>query len=110
MKLPDLPFTVTDWKNVSPEMVPGETGTSTWRVFQADDLRVRIVEYGPDYLADHWCDRGHVLYVLDGQLQVQMKDGRSFEIKAGQSLQVSDFGDAAHRVYAEHTCRVFIVD
>ena len=24
-------------------------------------LRVRMVEYSPGYLADHWCAKGHIL-------------------------------------------------
>ena len=32
-----------------------------WRTLEIGDIRVRIVEYSPGYLADHWCDRGHIL-------------------------------------------------
>ena len=56
-----------------------------------------MVEYSPGYLADHWCDRGHVLYVLQGELDSELRDGRKFKLTAGMSYQVSDFGDAAHR-------------
>ncbi len=56
-----------------------------------------MVEYSPGYLADHWCDRGHVLYVLKGELDSELRDGRKFKLTAGMSYQVSDFGDAAHR-------------
>ena len=70
MKIPPLPFTVTDWSAVSPTVHPGETGEAIWRTFTIGDLRVRQVEYTPGYLADHWCDLGHVLYVLEGELEV----------------------------------------
>lgn len=66
MKLPTLPFTVTDWSDVARAEHPGETGTSYWRTLQLGELRVRIVDYTPGYLADHWCDRGHVLlFIVD---------------------------------------------
>src|SRR5687767_8450757 len=61
MKIPTLPFTVTDWSKVEPTTRKGETGQATWRTLDIGDLRVRMVEYTPGYLADHWCDRGHVL-------------------------------------------------
>ena len=64
MKIPALPFTVTDWSQVAVTTHPGETGEALWRTLDIGDLRVRMVEYSPGYLADHWCDRGHVLYVL----------------------------------------------
>jgi hypothetical protein len=58
MKIPPLPFTVTDWSAVAPTVHPGETGEAIWRTFTIGDLRVRQVEYMPGYLADHWCDLG----------------------------------------------------
>ena len=110
MKIPTLPFTVTDWSQVEPTTHPGETGTAIWRTLTIGDIRIRQVEYTPGYLADHWCDRGHILYVLEGEIISQLKDGRSFTLSAGMSYQVSDHGDAAHRSWAPKGARLFIVD
>jgi hypothetical protein len=110
MNIPSLPFTVTDWARVPATEHKGETGNATWRTFSIGDLRVRMVEYSPGYLADHWCDRGHVLYVLEGELDTELRDGRKFTLTAGMSYQVSDFGDAAHRSSTQTGARLFIVD
>jgi len=110
MKLPALPFTVTDWNQVPVTRHPGETGEALWRTFSTAELRVRIVEYSPGYKADHWCDRGHVLYVLEGELHGELKDGRRFVLTPGMSYQVSDFGDAAHRSSTDVGAKLFIVD
>ncbi|PDT76604.1 DHCW motif cupin fold protein [Bradyrhizobium sp. C9] len=110
MKIPTLPFTVTDWSNVEPTVHPGETGQALWRTLDIGELRVRMVEYSPDYLADHWCDRGHVLYVVKGELDTELRDGRKFTLKPGMSYQVSDFGDAAHRSSTATGATLFIVD
>ena len=110
MKIPALPFTVTDWSKVSVTVHPGETGQALWRTLNIGELRVRMVEYTPGYLADHWCDRGHVLYVLEGELVTELRDGRSFTLRAGMSYQVSDFGDAAHRSSTKTGVKLFIVD
>jgi Xaa-Pro aminopeptidase len=110
MKIPTLPFTVTDWTSVEPTRHPGETGHALWRTLDIGDLRVRCVEYSSGYLADHWCDRGHVLYVLDGELTTELKDGRVFTLTPGMSYQVSDFGDAPHRSSTVAGARLFIVD
>ncbi|WP_445145848.1 DHCW motif cupin fold protein [Dyella sp. Tek66A03] len=110
MKIPALPFTVTDWEHVPPTLHPGETGEARWRTFVVGDLRVRLVEYSPGYLADHWCDRGHVLYVLEGELHTELKDGRRFVLMPGMSYQVSDYGDAAHRSSTATGAKLFIVD
>ncbi|WP_201314279.1 DHCW motif cupin fold protein [Dyella sp. EPa41] len=110
MKIPALPFTVTNWAEVPPTKHPGDTGEALWRSFHVGDLRVRLVEYSPGYLADHWCDRGHVLYVLEGELHSELADGRRFVLTPGMSYQVSDWGDAAHRSYTPTGARLFIVD
>ena len=110
MKLPPTPFTLTDWASVAPVEYPGSTGTSHWRSVESGELRVRLVEYGPGFLADHWCDRGHVLLVLEGVLRVELRDGTTHELEAGQSFQVSDYGAPAHRVATGTGARVFIVD
>ena len=89
---------------------PGETGEARWRSFEIGDLRVRMVEYSSGYLADHWCDRGHVLLVLEGELDTELRDGRKFTLKPGMSYQVSDFGDAAHRSFTSTGVKLFIVD
>ena len=110
MKLPEMPFTVTNWSEVPPTVHPGEVGEAVWRSFAVGALRVRLVEYPPGYLADHWCDRGHILFVLEGELVSELRDGRKFTLKAGTSYQVSDFGDAAHRSYTPSGAKLFIVD
>jgi hypothetical protein len=110
MKIPDLAFTVTDWATIPATVHPGETGEAQWRTFAVGDLRVRRVDYSPGYLADHWCDRGHVLFVVSGELVSELRDGRRFTLTAGMSYQVSDFGDAAHRSSTATGATLFIVD
>ena len=110
MNIPDLAFTVTDWSAVEPSILLVVTGEATWRSFAIGDLRVRMVEYSPGYLADHWCDRGHVLFVLEGELISELRDGRKFTLSAGMSYQVSDFGDAAHRSSTATGVKLLIVD
>ncbi|MCA1395483.1 DHCW motif cupin fold protein [Bradyrhizobium sp. BRP56] len=110
MKIPTLPFTVTDWNQLEPSVHPGETGQALWRTLNIGELRVRMVEYSPGYPADHWCDRGHVLYVVAGELDTELRDGRRFTLKPGMSYQVSDFGDAAHRSSTKTGATLFIVD
>lgn len=64
----------------------------------------------PGYLAGHWCDRGHVLFVVDGVLETELKDGRRFTLKSGMSYPVSDFGNSPHRSSTRTGVKLFIVD
>ncbi len=88
----------------------GATGKAIWRTRMVGEMRVRLVEYSPGYLADHWCDRGHVLFVIEGELDSELKDGRTFHLKPGMSYHVSDNGDPAHRSSTSVGARLFIVD
>ena len=109
MKIEDVPFNTIDWSQVEPTQYPGETGYATWRTFEAGNIRVRMVEYSPGYFANHWCNRGHVLLVLEGELVTELQDGRTFHLKAGTSYQVAD-GAEPHRSHTEAGAKLFIVD
>jgi quercetin dioxygenase-like cupin family protein len=109
MRMAGIPFGTTDWSAVEPTSHKGEVGSATWRTRQFGDIRVRMVEYSPGYLADHWCQKGHVLLVLDGELKTELADGRTVVLKQGQSYQVAD-GTLAHRSYTEGGAKLFIVD
>lgn len=110
MKLPSLAFTVTDWASIPATEHPGETGVAHWRTLTIGDIRIRQVDYTPGYCADHWCDRGHILFVLEGEIETELRDGRRFLLQAGMSYQVSDFGDSAHRSSTRTGAKLFIVD
>ena len=47
-----------------------------WRTQDFAGVRVRMVEYTPGYISDHWCNKGHVLLCLDGELETELEDGR----------------------------------
>ncbi|MDB5695420.1 MAG: hypothetical protein JWN21_963 [Sphingomonas bacterium] len=110
MKIPPVPFTLTDWSAVPATTHPGDAGVAIWRTIEVGDLRIRMVEYSPGYIADHWCDRGHVLLVLEGELVSELRDGRSFALSQGMHYHVSDHGDASHRSSTTSGAKLFIVD
>lgn len=109
MELKDIPFGVVDWEKVEPEEHPGERGKATWRVFMQGNVRVRMVEYSPGYIADHWCKKGHIILVLEGEMTTELNDGRTFIVKAGSSYQVGD-DEGAHRTFTSTGVKLFIVD
>lgn len=109
MKLEDIPFGTTDWQTIEPTEHPGVTGFALWRMQQFGAMRVRMVEYSPNYLADHWCEKGHIVLCLAGALHTELTDGRSFELRPGVSYQVAD-GVDAHRSSTATGATLFIVD
>jgi hypothetical protein len=109
MKIENLPFQVTDWAGIEPTNHPGEQGMAHWRTQRFGVLRVRMVEYSPGYLADHWCSKGHVLLCLEGELHTELADGRSFTLTPGMSYEVADDAEP-HRSSTRTGARLFIVD
>ena len=109
MDMTNIPFGVTDWSTVEPTEHPGITGKATWRTQQFGDIRVRMVEYSPGYVADHWCEKGHILLCLDGRLETELADGRTFVLTPGVSYQVADHAEP-HRSSTAIGARLFIVD
>ncbi len=109
MKIQDVPFCTVDWNTVEPTEHPGLTGKALWRTLEIGNIRVRMVEYSPGYSADHWCSRGHVLLVLEGELITELSDGRRFKLTSRTSYQVADEINP-HRSYTEKGAKLFIVD
>jgi quercetin dioxygenase-like cupin family protein len=109
MHLDNIPFQVTDWSAVAVTEHPGDSGVARWRTVEVGNVRVRRVEYTAGYVANHWCERGHVLLVLQGELVTELRDGRSFTLKAGDSYEVAD-GAAPHRSRTAGGASLFIVD
>jgi len=109
MRMSEIPFTLTEWAQI--EAVPhrGETGMAHWRTQHFGPIRVRMVEYSPGYLADHWCAKGHVLLCLEGELVTELEDGRRFTLRPGMSYQVADDAEP-HRSSTVEGAKLFIVD
>ena len=109
MKMTGIAFATTNWEHVEPTLHPGESGEATWRTQDFGDIRVRRVTYSPGYMADHWCDKGHVLYCLTGQLVTDLADGRRVILGPGMSYQVAD-STLAHRSSTTVGAELLIID
>lgn len=109
MFLNDIPFGTTDWSTVETTEHAGESGVAIWRTRQFGVVRVRMVEYSAGYRADHWCEKGHILLCLAGDLDTELADGRTFRLRPGVSYQVADKAEA-HRSFSASGATLFIVD
>jgi quercetin dioxygenase-like cupin family protein len=109
MKITDLPFGTTNWAELERTEHKGDTGLAYWQTRNFGDIRVRMVEYTKGYLADHWCKKGHILFCLEGELETELEDGRTFTLTPGMSYQVADNAEA-HRSSTKVGAKLFIVD
>ena len=109
MEMAGIPFGTTDWASVERTEHKGKTGVAFWRTRNFGGIRVRMVEYSPGYLADHWCEKGHILLCLEGELHTELQDGRKFLLKPGMSYQVADKAEP-HCSFTPIGATLFIVD
>jgi mannose-6-phosphate isomerase class I len=102
--------TAIDWANVAASRQQGKSGAATAHVRQFGEVQLRLMSYSPDYVADHWCHKGHVVFVVDGQLEIEHQDGKRYELQAGMSYFVGDNEASPHRVTTRHGASIFVVD
>lgn len=85
-----IPFQTIDWNQIEKTEHQGESGIALWQTLYFDKLRIRIVEYSPGYLADHWCTKGHIVHCLDGEFTTELLHGEKTKMQKGQTYVVSD--------------------
>jgi hypothetical protein len=104
-----IPFQLIDWNAIPKTEYAGETGMAFWKTMQYEGLRIRIVEYSPGYLADHWCSKGHIVHCLEGEFVSELIDGSNCSLQQGMTYVVSD-EMSQHRSYTEKGVKVMIID
>lgn len=104
-----IPFQSIVWSSLPAEEQSGESGTSLSRVIDLPGLRIRMVEYSAAYLADHWCEKGHIVHCLEGAFITELKGGEKILLSAGESYVVSD-GMSSHRSFSENGAKLLIID
>jgi hypothetical protein len=104
-----IPFQTIDWTNVPKTAHKGEKGIAYWQTLQYEGLRVRIVEYSAGYVADHWCEKGHIVHCLEGDFVSELQAGEAFKLTKGMTYIVSD-ELSSHRSISENGVKLMIID
>ena len=105
----NIPFHNIDWTLIEKTEHKGETGTAFWQTIQFNGLRIRLVEYSKEYLADHWCEKGHIVHCLEGEFVSELKTGENFILSKGMSYVVSD-ELSSHRSFSKNGVWLLIID
>jgi len=105
----NIPFQTIDWTNVPKEKHEGETGTAYWQTIQFNGLRIRMVEYSGGYVADHWCQKGHIVHCLEGEFTSELQNNERFELTKGMTYIVSD-EISSHRSTTRNGVKLLIID
>ena len=105
----NIPFQTVDWEKIPKTEHKGETGIAYWQTLQFQGLRIRIVEYSAGYVADHWCEKGHIVYCLEGEVINEQQNGENSILTQGMSYVVSD-ELSSHRSVTEKGVKLMIID
>jgi hypothetical protein len=104
-----IPFQTIDWATIPKTEYRGESGNAFWQTIQFPGLRIRIVEYSEGYIADHWCQKGHIVHCLEGEFVSELQDGKEFILKKGSTYVVSD-ELSSHRSISKDGVKLMIID
>ena len=102
-------FQAIDWSTIEKSENKGDTGMATWQTIQLDGIRLRLVEYSANYLANHWCEKGHIVHCLEGEFESELDSGETFILSKGMTYVVSD-NMSNHRSTSKNGVKLFIID
>jgi hypothetical protein len=104
-----IPFQTIDWTTIEKEVFKGETGAALSQTIEFAGLRIRLVEYSAGYTADHWCQKGHIVYCVEGEFATELSTGVNVALQKGDAFVVSN-DLSSHRTVSEKGAKIFIVD
>lgn len=82
-------FDRMSWESVKPgfQIKSADSGGCT----------IRMASYGPGFVDDYWCDKGHVGFVSEGRLTIMFDDGPQ-HYKAGDAFRIPPGRATRHKV------------
>ena len=104
-----IPFQTIDWTSIPASKHEGETGIAIWKTLQLEGLRIRKVDYSAGYIADHWCQKGHIVHCLKGEFISELSTGEKVKLQKGDTYVVSD-NLSSHRSISENGVELLIID
>ena len=70
----------------------------------------RLLEFSEDFVELDWCTKGHIGYILDGQLEIDF-DGKSILYGPGDVATIPDGDDHKHKAKSvTDKVTVFVVE
>lgn len=105
----NIHFNTIDWSKIEKTIHNGETGFAYWQTKQYNGLRIRLVEYSQNYIADHWCQKGHIVHCLEGTFISELSTGEKITLTKGDTYVVSD-DLSSHRSISADGVKLLIID
>lgn len=109
MKIHALENINLNWENIQSEITHGISGHFIAKTFIHEDIKIRNIEFSADYEADHWCEKGHIIFVLSGELHMEYNEGSGTSIPQGNSLILGD-NISFHKAKTYTPTHIIIID
>ena len=83
-----IDFDALPWEST----VPG----ARFKVHREGGKQIRLLEFTEGFVEPHWCEKGHIGYVLEGTLEVDYR-GRCVRYPAGSGLFILGGPQSGHK-------------
>ncbi len=81
-----------------------------FKVYRDGPRQVRLLELTPEFVEAQWCEKGHVGFVLSGELEIDFS-GRVLRCPEGSSILIPSGQAHAHKARAlTPVVRLFLVE
>ncbi len=98
-----------DWETLALNELKGETGSTLYKQLTSGGCRIRLAEYSAGYKSAEWCDRGHIIYCLSGELTLHFKNREAIKLTQGNSILLGS-SDPHTATTGNIPAKVFIID
>ena len=100
--MPVFEFSKIEWQDVAPG--------ARFKAFQADGKQLRLVEFTGDFVEKDWCEKGHIGFVLSGELEVQFKN-QVLRYPEGSAILIKQGTEHGHKARSvTSVVRLFLVE
>lgn len=65
--------------------------------FLNGNQRIRLLRFYDDFIEDNWCVKGHIGYVIDGEMTINFS-GNLVQFKKGDGVWIETDKDSKHKV------------
>ena len=105
----NIPFQSINWESIEKVESKGASGFSISQTAKFGELKIRLVEFSKGYLADHWCQKVHIVHCLEGEFITELSIGENIKLVKNQSFIVSD-ELSSHRSFSVNGVKMLIID
>jgi quercetin dioxygenase-like cupin family protein len=94
------------------ESIPWETPASgvKFKAYEQNGRKLRLVEFAKEFVEHDWCTKGHIGYVLEGQMEIDF-DGEKVVFGLGDGIFIPAGEEHKHKARVlTDVVRVFLVE